>query len=106
MAFSTASTLGEANRSPHTAAVSIPLPTNPACAGSWPEPPPEITATRLLSQSPRATILMAGSISSLTRLACGAEQYAFNGIVDQLFAIVKEESGHSFPLFCEPYAKA
>ena len=34
------------------------------------------------------------------------EQYAFNGIVDQLFAVVKEESGHSFPLFCEPYAKA
>ena len=28
------------------------------------------------------------------------KQYAFNGIVDQLFAIVKEESGHSFPLFC------
>jgi hypothetical protein len=27
------------------------------------------------------------------------KQYAFNGIVDQLFAIVKEESGHRFPLF-------
>ncbi len=34
------------------------------------------------------------------------KEYAFNGIVDQLFAIVKEESGHCFPLFYEPYAKA
>ena len=34
------------------------------------------------------------------------EKYAFNGIVDKLFAVVKKESGHSFPKFCLPYAKA
>ena len=36
---------GEANTAPATAAVSIPLPTNPACDGSWPLPPPEMSAT-------------------------------------------------------------
>lgn len=34
MAASTASSLGEANTSPHTAAASMPRPTNPAMAGS------------------------------------------------------------------------
>ena len=34
------STGGEENISPHIAAVSIPSPTNPAWAGSWPLPPP------------------------------------------------------------------
>ncbi|MNV50722.1 hypothetical protein D3C71_1427470 [compost metagenome] len=33
-------------------------------------------------------------------------QYAFNGVIDQLFAVIKKESGHSFPTFCESYAKA
>ena len=33
------------------------------------------------------------------------EKYAFNGIVDQLFAIVKEESGHNIPKKRKPYAK-
>ena len=33
-------------------------------------------------------------------------QNAFNSIVDQLFAIIKKESGHTFPKCCEPYAKA
>lgn len=35
-----ASTGGLAKQSPHMAAVSIPSPTNPAWAGSWPLPPP------------------------------------------------------------------
>ena len=34
------STGGEENISPQIAAVSIPSPTNPAWAGSWPLPPP------------------------------------------------------------------
>ena len=36
-----ASTVGEAKTSPQIAAVSIPSPTYPACAGSCPLPPPE-----------------------------------------------------------------
>ena len=36
MPASTASTEGEAKTSPQTAAVSMPRPTKPACAGSWP----------------------------------------------------------------------
>ena len=35
---------GLAKTSPHTAAVSIPLPTKPACAGSWPDPPAYVRA--------------------------------------------------------------
>lgn len=34
------STGGDAKTSPQIAAVSIPSPTKPACAGSWPLPPP------------------------------------------------------------------
>ena len=37
---------GLAKIPPGTAASSIPRPTKPVCSGSWPEPPPEITATR------------------------------------------------------------
>lgn len=40
MAARTASTEGDAKISPQTAAVSMPAPTYPACAGSWPLPPP------------------------------------------------------------------
>src|SRR5215213_2583387 len=46
IAASTASGLGEVKTSPATAALSIPGPTYPACAGSCPLPPPEIRATR------------------------------------------------------------
>ena len=46
MAASTASTLGEANTSPQTAAVSMPAPTKPAWAGSCPAPPPDTSAKR------------------------------------------------------------
>ncbi len=37
--------VGEVKTAPGQAASSIPRPTNPPCIGSWPEPPPEITAT-------------------------------------------------------------
>ena len=36
---------GEAKTPPHTAAVSMPGVTYPACAGSWPEPPPQMMDT-------------------------------------------------------------
>src|SRR5579872_4413946 len=36
---------GEVNTSPGHAASSIPSPTKPPCSGSWPEPPPEMSAT-------------------------------------------------------------
>ncbi len=47
MAASTALADGDAKTSPQTAAVSNPAPTKPACAGSWPLPPPEMTETYL-----------------------------------------------------------
>src|SRR5215470_909754 len=37
--------VGEVNTWPGQAASSMPTPTKPACSGSWPEPPPEISAT-------------------------------------------------------------
>jgi hypothetical protein len=58
-------------RSPHTAAVSIPLPINPTWAGSWPEPPPEMMATLLLLRSRRTTTRIAGSLSRRARLFHG-----------------------------------
>ena len=60
IAARTASKLGEANTSPQTAAVSMPLPTNPAWDGSWPDPPPEIIATLDEGRSVRQTTLMCG----------------------------------------------
>jgi hypothetical protein len=35
----------DANKLPSTAAESIPSPINPPCAGSCPEPPPDINVT-------------------------------------------------------------
>ena len=60
MAAKTASMVGEAKTSPQTAAVSMPLPTKAACAGSWPDPPPAMMATRFESWSVRSTTLMPG----------------------------------------------
>ena len=37
--------VGEVKTWPGQAASSMPTPTRPACIGSWPEPPPEISAT-------------------------------------------------------------
>src|SRR3954451_20286104 len=36
---------GEVNTAPGQAASSMPRPTKPPCSGSWPEPPPETSAT-------------------------------------------------------------
>ena len=54
---------GDAKTAPGTAAVSIPLPTNPTCAGSCPLPPPHTSVTL-----PRA---MTSSTSDLTTTLCG-----------------------------------
>lgn len=51
---------GEANTPPHTAAVSIPSQTNPACAGSCPEPPPQMIETYSCLGFLRTTILVPG----------------------------------------------
>src|SRR6516225_1426375 len=57
--------VGEVKICPGQAASSMPRPTNPACNGSWPEPPPEINATLFafserrrtnLRSAPRATM--------------------------------------------------
>src|SRR5438128_510672 len=47
--------VGEVNTCPGQAASSIPQPTNPACSGSWPLPPPESSATLPLASGARAT---------------------------------------------------
>ncbi|MNP60975.1 hypothetical protein D3C76_1561080 [compost metagenome] len=36
----------------------------------------------------------------------GGNEHTFNGVINQLFAVVKEESGHSFPICCLPCVKA
>ena len=54
-AASTDAVDGEAKTLPHTAADSIPSATQPACDGSWPEPPPEMIATLVLSSAARTT---------------------------------------------------
>ena len=45
VAHSIWSGVGEVNTSPGQAASSIPMPTNPPCIGSCPDPPPETTPT-------------------------------------------------------------
>ena len=45
MAAAIWSGVGEVNTWPGQAASSMPWPTKPACRGSWPEPPPDISAT-------------------------------------------------------------
>ena len=44
--------VGEVKTSPGQAASSMPRPTKPVCRGSWPEPPPEMSATLPLTGSP------------------------------------------------------
>ncbi len=41
--------VGEVNTWPGQAASNMPLPIKPACKGSWPAPPPDITATLSLA---------------------------------------------------------
>src|SRR5581483_38892 len=56
---------GEVNTSPGQAASSIPAPTNPACSGSWPVPPPETRPTLpATGASARRTIRASTSTAS------------------------------------------
>ena len=47
---------GEVKISPGQAAVSMPLPTNPPCSGSCPDPPPDTRPTFPSYGAPRRTI--------------------------------------------------
>ena len=58
--------VGDVKTGPATAASSMPLPTNPPCAGSCPEPPPDTSATFFCLRSLRTTILPASSFSSFS----------------------------------------
>ena len=60
--------VGEVNTWPGQAASSMPVPTRPACIGSWPEPPPEISAT-LPGRVGAARVTKTGSACSRTRRA-------------------------------------
>src|SRR3978361_73610 len=56
---------GEVKTSPAQAASSMPMPTNPPCIGSWPEPPPETSPTLPgTGLSPRKTIRFSWSTRS------------------------------------------
>ncbi len=61
--------VGEVKTSPGHAASSIPCPTNPPCIGSWPEPPPETSAT-LPCTGASARTMKFGSYETRTRSAC------------------------------------
>lgn len=66
MATTTSAQGGELNTSPQTAALSIPSPTRPPCAGSCPLPPPEISVTwswRIWSMSALMTMLWLSPVS-------------------------------------------
>jgi hypothetical protein len=52
---------GEVNTSPGQAASSMPSPTNPPCSGSWPEPPPETSATLPCTGAPARTTICASA---------------------------------------------
>ena len=63
--------VGEVKTWPGQAASSMPTPTKPACSGSWPEPPPEISAT-LPARVGVARVTKVGSKWTLTRSPCAA----------------------------------
>src|SRR5215211_2759895 len=61
---------GEVNTSPGQAASSIPSPTKPPCSGSWPEPPPDTSATLpCRGASLRTTICASGSTRRMSPCA-------------------------------------
>src|SRR4030095_3877427 len=62
--------VGEVKTWPGQAASSIPRPTKPACSGSCPEPPPEISATLPGFKDRRRTNLRSGPRSRIS--ACAA----------------------------------
>ena len=55
---------GEAKTGPATAAESMPGPTQPACDGSWPLPPPEMMLTLFLSSDERTITLYPSNFCS------------------------------------------
>ena len=76
-----------------TRRVEHPSPTDPACAGSWPDPPPETSATLFLSTWDRTTTLTSGKPSrSLTPGATGRSLQHLGDratrVVEELVAIV------------------
>src|SRR6185369_137941 len=62
--------VGDVNTWPGQAASSMPLPMKPQCSGSWPEPPPEISAT--LGWDGCLRVTKVGSRCSSSRSACAA----------------------------------
>jgi len=82
IAHSTASLEGDANTPPHTAALSIPAPTKPACAGSWPLPPPQMTATCDLSHATLHTTLMSckGGVEGYGRRGGGSSAAIYRSL--------------------------
>src|SRR5262249_16875987 len=66
--------VGEVKTCPGTAASSMPGPTNPPCSGSWPEPPPDTSATFPRLRWRRST---KGAVSpSRTMSECAAQKPA------------------------------
>ena len=79
-----------------TTAVSMPLAIKPTCAGSWPAPPPEITATLFLFRSRRTTTRIAGSLQTGEVIPRAGDNGTLNHIVDEAGALlVKKELRHS-----------
>ena len=77
---------GDAKTSPQTAAVSMPGPTKPACAGSWPEPPPETSATlELVPVVANDHANMRIAIEA-RQLAARASDDAVDGFGDEVFS--------------------
>lgn len=74
MAARTELTLGLAKTPPSTAAVSIPFPMKPACAGSCPQPPPEISATWLSLTAAKSERTTTCSPSRRLRLGCATRR--------------------------------
>ena len=97
---------GEVNTTPDTAADSIPVPTNPACAGSCPLPPPEtrVTLPAFLSSSTSSRITTRWSFKSLNPGFAAtnpsrASSTAFNGSFISFFDVVVAH-GSSHPRSC------
>src|SRR5213078_579244 len=66
---------GEVNTSPGQAASSIPSPTKPPWSGSWPEPPPDTSATLPWTGAPARTTICA-SASTRRMSPCAAARPA------------------------------
>src|SRR5215471_15712169 len=88
MASKMESVSGEVNTWPATAALSIPAPTYPACAGSCPLPPPEMMATcwsRISSASARQITRCPGK-----RFDPGLDSQALEHFLDGVLRAIDE----------------